>query len=409
MGDDENETVDFQSFLESLEFKKKRPHFEVSKMMEQVEPIFVQLAQKDLPHGAVRAISERSGLNYDTLRDWRKKLLVNAEWRPYRDRNISKRALSVEQEAQLAEKIRRDYILRDIFCPLAAVKQMAHEVINEDVSWEAVVSEQDKDFKASHHWCKNFMKRNHLSLRRHHKKRRPATDDIFIAAFYEEMNDAFANVPRDRIINMDETFWRVLQSGALTVADMGAETVSCTFSADEKEGFTAICSIDAAGNTLPCWVLAKGKTRRCEAKFRDNPQIRRLIEDGKLVLNHTTSGWTTREVAKQYVQWLADRFDEPVVLVWDVFAAHRHADVKAAADESNVQLRFIPAGMTDRLQPLDRWIFGALKSRARARFDRVWAQGQRPVDLCQAVLCLVDVWQSITCHEVLKAWSHITD
>ena len=105
---------------------------------------------------------------------------------------------------------------------------------------------------------------------------------IFVALFYEEMNDAFANVPRDRIINMDETFWRVLQSGALTVADMGAETVSCTFSADEKEGFTAICSIDAAGNTLPCWVLAKGKTRRCEAKFRENPQIRRLLEVGSL-------------------------------------------------------------------------------------------------------------------------------
>ena len=110
MEEDEREAtdpMDFQSFLESFEFKKKRPHFEVANMMEQVEPIFVQLAQKTLPHGAVRTISEKSGLNYDTLRDWRKKLLLCPEWRPYRDRNIAKRALSPEQEARLAEKIRK--------------------------------------------------------------------------------------------------------------------------------------------------------------------------------------------------------------------------------------------------------------------------------------------------------------
>jgi hypothetical protein len=48
--------------------------------------------------------------------------------------------------------------------------------------------------------------------------------------------------------------------------------------------------------------------------------------------------------------------------------SHRTMDVKAAAASLNIQLHYVPAGMTDALQPLDRSIFGALKAHARRLF-----------------------------------------
>ena len=47
---------------------------------------------------------------------------------------------------------------------------------------------------------------------------------------------------------------------------------------------------------------------------------------------------------------------------------HRGAEIKALANEINIQLHFIPAGMTDKLQHLDRNCFGALKATARRLF-----------------------------------------
>ena len=47
---------------------------------------------------------------------------------------------------------------------------------------------------------------------------------------------------------------------------------------------------------------------------------------------------------------------------------HRDAEIKALANELNIQLHFIPAGMTDKLEPLDRNCFRALKATARGLF-----------------------------------------
>ena len=47
---------------------------------------------------------------------------------------------------------------------------------------------------------------------------------------------------------------------------------------------------------------------------------------------------------------------------------HRDAEIKVLANELNIQLHFIPAGMTEKLEPLDRNCFGALKVTARRLF-----------------------------------------
>ena len=401
---------DFDNFLESLAPARKRPHFEVSGIMKDIEPIFVQLSKDLLKYGAVSQISQKSGLNYETLRDWRSKLLQNPEWRPYQNRNIHKRALSPQAEARLAQKIREEYIMTSKYCPMRVLKRLAHEFYVEDLEWdEARKKREADDFKASSHWCVMFLKRHGLSMRKHHKKRRKYGDDSFVAFFYERMDVVFAGTPRDRIINMDETCWHFLQAGGTTIAERGAESVSCVFNVDEKKAITAICSIDAAGNTLPIWVLAKGTTSRCEQALRENDEIQRHLHSGRLIIDHSESGWTNSDVAIRYLQWLASRYDQTVTLVWDLYAAHRNARVKTAAQEANVNLEFIPAGRTDTLQPLDYRIFGPLKQSARSRFDDKWARGETNIGIVEAVLSLLDVWNNIDCYSVLDAWTAITE
>ena len=72
---------------------------------------------------------------------------------------------------------------------------------------------------------------------------------------------------------MDETCWR-LDNGTLhTIARRGADDVTVDLSIDEKTSITVICAITAAGHKLPPWAIIKGKTARCEQRYRDSPKI----------------------------------------------------------------------------------------------------------------------------------------
>jgi hypothetical protein len=69
----------------------------------------------------------------------------------------------------------------------------------------------------------------------------------------------------------------------------------------------------------------------------------------------------------------------------------------------------VPAGTTDRHQPLNRRIFGNLKSRARARFDDLWIRDpDHELTLIGAIEILLKVWHDLGQDEVLDAWSEFT-
>jgi hypothetical protein len=206
------------------------------------------------------------------------------------------------------------------------------------------------------------------------------------------------------IINMDETSWKQINSGPITLAETGSETVNCFFDGEPKMCLTAIAAIDAAGGKLPLWVLGRGTTTKCERRFRKAQCLEKAISRGELVLSHQENGWTDESVADQYLRWLHERYGErETVLIWDIFPAHRTQKIKSQARELSVKLDFIPAGMTGECQPLDRRIFGSLKARARARFDALYSHDTEPT-MNDSVAMLLGAWNSISQDEVLGAW-----
>ena len=57
-------------------------------------------------------------------------------------------------------------------------------------------------------------------------------------------------------------------------------------------------------------------------------------------------------------------------LIWDIYPSHRSEAVVLRAAEFNIELLFIPAGMTATYQPFDIRIFGELKMKAMTAFER---------------------------------------
>jgi len=186
-----------------------------------------------------------------------------------------------------------------------------------------------------------------LSPRKVHPKRRPVVSEEDLQHFVLRIHKIIQLQPWT-VMNMDETSWKSVDAHMRTIALRGAEEVTAFFDGDPKACVTAIATIDAAGGKLPLWVIAKGRTDRREKRFR--LRYDQAIEKRKLFVTHQDSGWTSRQVAFQYLNWLREQVQGPVVLIWDLFSAHRDEEVKAAAEKLGIRLEFIPPG-DDRPRP----------------------------------------------------------
>jgi hypothetical protein len=259
-----------------------------------------------------------------------------------------------------------------------------------------------RDFKASDSFVHDFRARHRMALRRPSMKRRRRVTEEEMEAFIHRAQELMRRVPAERIVNLDETNWRSVAPGFLTWATRGAESVPCIIDNDEKEGITVIAAIDAAGSKLPLTIIGKGKTPRCLAALNLPAAVWTAT---------SISGWTNSEVMCRYFELLRVHLDPdgPLVLVLDTYSAHRAEAVRAAAAIWNIELLFIPPGCTDRLQPLDRKVFGVLKGYAR----QLWRQQYHvshggKTTRAKMASNLIEAWDRFAPHVIESAWSVYT-
>jgi hypothetical protein len=139
--------------------------------------------------------------------------------------------------------------------------------------------------------------------------------------FMADVEIAFEQYSRDRILKADATSWKIMNNHMVRVGACGLEAVVCKFDGNVKGCVTVIASIDAAGSKLPLWVICCGETIRSKAELREH--FTREIQMGRLVLTHHENGWTNRVVARRYLQWLSDIVKgQNLCLLWDLFSAH---------------------------------------------------------------------------------------
>jgi hypothetical protein len=138
------------------------------------------------------------------------------------------------------------------------------------------------------------------------------------------------------VFNFDETCWKIFDGPRRVLAEKGSDSVKLISSTGEKQSVTAFGTISAAGDKLPLWIIAKGKTQRSITKFGKHPEV---------VFKVSESGWTTEQLMLDYLDWLSARINnDPCLLILDVYPVHRMESIKEHALEKNIELLFVPAG-----------------------------------------------------------------
>jgi hypothetical protein len=198
-------------------------------------------------------------------------------------------------------------------------------------------------------------------------------------------------VPREDVINADESAFLLYVAGANTWARRGAVGVQIPIYGNEKLTYAGMVAITAALTKLPIRVIVKGKTARAETTLgaADAP-----LWDS----DHAKSGWM---YVAAMVRWLhrlrelpqyADQ-SRPVHLILDTFPAHRCQEVRDVARSLNIVMPFIPAGATDTLQY--RSVFGAMKESDRRIYrSRVAEEGLMKLGKRRFILHLLASWEA---------------
>jgi hypothetical protein len=95
---------------------------------------------------------------------------------------------------------------------------------------------------------------------------------------------------------------------------------------DLKASFTAMGLITFSGDALPLYMLARGKTERCEDK---------LIEKDDNPISHSGNEWVTIQVMGEYFEFLRETVEkkyqlqkrQKILLVLDVYSSHRNVEM----------------------------------------------------------------------------------
>jgi hypothetical protein len=365
----------------------------------EISPILDFLSSPVLPRGAITKVSSDTGIPVQTLSDWRKHRITEGgeTWFPLIEGHPGKRIFSNEQESSMADFIRKNMIEPGNGPVRADVKILTSNAYSSQ-NYEDFHVER---FCASSRFIDGFLDRHKLSLHAPHVERRCNIDPTFATEFLRRLNECPQDYPPDRVFNFDETCWKIFYGPRRVLAPKGCEAVKLKSLTGEKQSVTAFGAISSAGDKLPLWIVTKGRTNRVFAKFGSHPDV---------IFKFSDSGWATENQIEEYLEWLSERIGkEPCLLILDVYPTHRTEKVKTKAQLLNIELLFVPAGGTSLYQPLDARVFGELKTRARAAFQRLSSiNGLQDASYEESIEILVDCWNSISVENIQEAWNVVS-
>jgi len=257
-------------------------------------------------------------------------------------------------------------------------------------------------FRCTRHFLTNFLKRNRISYRCTRPSRRPVIDPEEVKVFREQLTAAYESTRWDHILNADESFWLVLYLPRKTLGPTGVETVEVEVDGDPKAGLTLMGTITAAGTKLPLFLVAKGRTNRCHKQFKSP-----TLDQTPVYIANSKSGWVTQPVFLEYLRFLRKQIPAGrLVLVVDQYPTHLTPASQQLASRLNIDFIKVPKGATGQYQPLDRGIYGAMKSSAHAKWTRLFAKSDIPrATKALAAELALQCWDGIDEDIILSAWN----
>lgn len=342
-------------------------------------------------------VSIESGVNIKTLSNkYYKWVNEKRQENIYDNRGIHKKIFTEAEQLDLYNYIENVYI--KTFLPL----NNEDIIIMAMIKWKAL-NINNKNFKASSGWCTNFKKKWNLSsVKPKYTKRATyicSADEI--ASFKNQCKLAIDLVSNNNVFNMDETFWRMINFSQSTIGIKGSESTKIIYNGDDKKGFTAVLTISAEGTFLKPIVITKGKTANSLNKLNLNKD--------KIIGCYSNNGWINNGIMKIVLEQIHEKTKgEKSYLILDQYPAHKTDFVKGEALNKNINLIYIPVGMTSKLQPLDVKINGAIKSKSRTFWRKKLIDDpfNKP-KLSDAIVHLIDSCNLITKSTIVNVFDEI--
>ena len=330
------------------------------------------------------------------LSKWKKKYEKDPKYRPGEQYGVWRRKFTIEQEQAVADFLRIQYILPGIVVKRKHLRALLFEL------WKSYDLENRSNIndEFSYHFVSDFCERNDLSFRKMRKKKRSELDPQEIQKFAKKYFKALNKYPPELILNMDETPWNFVFMRGQVLAERGKEEVDAQLPDDYRKSFTVIATITNAGTKHPPVFLAKGKTASCHQQFADMK-----TESCQYELWHSIGGNTNEECMLHYLQlvksWVKD---QSCALLLDRYKAHITPKVKNEAKQLDIKLIYIPTSGTDIYQPLDKKVFGVLKSMGQSSFDNFLWDNFRGLSKSEAADLFMSCWKRLSSIVIIDSW-----
>ncbi len=347
-------------------------------------------------YGMLTEIHRDFSIPIQTVSDWYKQYQNDPEWRPYLGKyhGLHHRIFTDAEEESIKNYIMENFVKPGKLFTNADFRDIAMNAFLE----KHKDSETIPDFQISNQFIDDFKERNHIASRLAHPKRRSDNDPQRDIEWEKSIKNLLNDFPRDRILNCDETSWQVFPNSLKTWAEKGSQNVQIQINGNVKESVTALATIAADGTKCPLFLIAKGLTERCEES--------QLGDTSYHFRTHSANGWSTTDTFQEYLHFISDLYHgQPLHLLLDLHSSHRSNEIKKLAAELNITLHYIPAGQTDKYQPLDRKVFGALKATARHLIrERLSENSEFQFTKQNSVSDLICSWEQLTVDTVLDSW-----
>ena len=272
-------------------------------------------------------------------------------------------------------------------------------------------------------WARSVLRRMNFTKRKGTTKSKISMEEFreVKKRFLKEIIDTvdIEGIPPELIFNWDQTGINLVPSSSWTMELKGSRRVEIK-GMDDKRQITCVFCVTILGDVLPTQVIYGGKTDRCHPLF-SFPEDWLICHSQNHWSNENTMLDYVNEIIVPYVDAVRENLslgpDQAALAIFDHFKGQLTPAITQILEDNNIQSVLVPAGCTDRLQPLDVSVNKSVKSFMRAEFQR-WYSNEittqlsteeelQPVDLSTARMkCLGAQWL-VRLQEYLSQSPHI--